>query len=328
MSFGATYLEYPDLFPARRGGERCGDRGVVVELPGGPYAFSGLDSAQEQRVRTRLGGFCRGPGEEAAPAVETLVFRVARGDFLDIDTRGWEYSLDLDYEPAAVRLAGLELMGRLEWSLQPERRASEASPGARAVAVGPHGVDESPALRGALWTSASEAFYGAFENFFRVLFAYRLLDCGGALLHSAGVVDRGGAYLFLGRSGAGKSTLARLSVETGRALLSDDLNALSPGEEGARVARLPFTGDFRSAPAERGFYPLRAICRLEKGEQNSLTPMSFAEALAALVASSPSVSRDPYRRERLLENLTTLVRSVPTHVLSFSLAGGLWELLP
>lgn len=302
MSFGATYLEYPDLFPARRGGERCGDRQVIVTLPGGPYAFSGLDPAQEQIVRERLDGYCREEGDAAAAAVQTLVFRVAGADFLDIETRGWEYTLDLDYEPAAVRLAGLELMGRLDWN---------------------------PALRGALWTSAfdRESFYGAFENFFRVLFAYRLLEGGGALLHSAGVVDGGGALLFLGRSGAGKSTLARLSLESGRTVLSDDMNALWPAEEGPSVARLPFTGDFPVRSSESGYYPLRAICRLQKGERNSLAPMRAAEALAALVACSPSVNRDPYRRERLLANLTALVRSVPTHVLTFSRAGGFWELL-
>jgi hypothetical protein len=317
VSFGAAFLEYPDLFPARRAGERCGERELAVELPGGPYLFTGLDKTQEEIVRDRLGGHCRNPTEAGAFAVETQVFRVARRDFLEIDTRGWEYALDLDYQPSAVRMAGLELMGRLDWGGRAEPR--EGSPAAGGQAV----------LRGGLWTSAGEedAFYSAFENFFRVLFAYRLLDSGGALLHSAGVADNRGAFLFLGHSGAGKSTLARLSLESGRTILSDDMNALLPGEPGPALARLPFTGDFRAPSAAQPFYPLRALCRLEKGEGNCLAPMGAAEALATLVACSPSVNRDPYRQERLLANLTALVRSVPAHVLTFSVDGGFWELL-
>lgn len=298
--FGEDHLAYPDLFPARRGGEPWGDRELTVLLPGGPYRFTGLDSVQKDVIRRRLHGLTVEAGR--APSVECQVFRAARSDFRDIDPRGWEYSLSFDHEPKSVRVAGLELMGRLDWT---------------------------PELKGALWSSAAcgETFYGAFENFFRVLFSYRLLECGGALIHSAGVVDAGGAYLFPGRSGAGKSTLSRLSVLTGRELLSDDLNALCPRDGEPRAARLPFTGDFKFESFGSESYPLRAIYRLEKGETNALKPMSAACCLGALFSCSPNVNVDPYRRDVLISNLETFCRSVPSFTLTFTLAGGVWDVL-
>ena len=46
MSFGARFLAFPDLFPARRAGEPWGDREVALDLPGGPYLISGLSAVQ------------------------------------------------------------------------------------------------------------------------------------------------------------------------------------------------------------------------------------------------------------------------------------------
>ena len=45
------------------------------------------------------------------------------------------------------------------------------------------------------------------ENFLRILMAYHVLDQGGVLLHSAGVLYQDRVYLFCGQSNAGKTTL-------------------------------------------------------------------------------------------------------------------------
>ena len=65
MSFGAGFLHNPDLFPARPAGEPWGDRELVLDLPGGPYRFSGLSADQ---VESALGRFVK----EEATAVEYL----------------------------------------------------------------------------------------------------------------------------------------------------------------------------------------------------------------------------------------------------------------
>ena len=218
------------------------------------------------------------------------------------DRRGWTYSLDIDSRPASVRIAGADFMGRFDWG---------------------------PILRGAIWTSMrkKQLFQGVIENYFRILFSYRLLECGGAMIHSACVVDDGGAYLFVGTSGAGKSTIAKLSWETGRRILSDDLNALGLMESGSVVQKLPFGEDFGSTSPDRSTYPLRAICRLQKGPKNTIQHMSRAETIASLLTCSPNVNINPYQQGRLVSNLEELTSSVPTQVLTFSINGGFWDLL-
>ncbi|HTQ80767.1 MAG TPA: hypothetical protein VMM92_12280 [Thermoanaerobaculia bacterium] len=302
MSFGERFLAVPDLFPARRGGEPWGDREVSLDLPGGPYAVAGLSPAQAEAARERFGEICGQAGPP--PAVRGRVFTAAAADFLTFDTRGWEYSMDFAHGERSLRLAGLELMARLDWT---------------------------PDLTGALWTSEEgEHFPGIFENFLRVLVAYRLVDLGGVVLHCAGVVDGPGAFLFLGPSGAGKTTLSRLSEETGRTVLSDDLNALLPAPPGAsapRVVKLPFTGDLGDRRQGGPALPLRGLLRLEKGAVDSLRALSSGETLALLFACSPFVNADPYRRDNLLGVLARLAGAGPAWELTFSLTGRFWGIL-
>jgi hypothetical protein len=300
-SFGAGFLVNPDLFPARRAGETWGERSLVLALPGGPYRFAGLNDAQEDAVRERFGEHCP-PRPPPGRAVETLLFRAAEEDFRALDVRGWEYGLDLDAGRETVRLAGLRLVGRLDWRTD---------------------------LSGALWTpdGGGAAFAGIFENFLRVLTAYRLFDLGGAVLHGAAVAGRRGIHLFLGRSGAGKSTVSRLAQERGATVLSDDLNAMLYSG-GPVVEKLPFTGDYGDARTPGEPAPLAGLYRLEKSSADELRPLSRAEAVACLLACAPFVNADPHRRDGLLANLLRLVpRDSAAFSLRFSLAGGFWPIL-
>ncbi|HVT58050.1 MAG TPA: hypothetical protein VHR45_06600 [Thermoanaerobaculia bacterium] len=349
MSFGERFLHNPDLFPARRAGEVWGDREVILDLPGGPYRLAGLAAAQEESLRSGYGDLCRPRGAAPPPAdraaavapgtvTEARIFRAAAADFRQFDTRGWDYELDTDNTPEAVRLAGLRLLARLEWR---------------------------PTLAAALWTSEGEGelFPGICENFLRILVAYRLLEAGGVVLHSAGLLLAGSAFLFLGRSGAGKTTLARLASERGAEVLSDDLNAVCPANPAgpanpanppnppnpasppilpearpaaalALVHKLPFTGDLGDRAVQRPPAALRAFFRLEKAAgdaDDAIAPLSRAEAVACMLACAPFVNADPHRRERLLSNLLDLLPAgrdaAGAYSLRFSLAGGFWSIL-
>ena len=46
MSFGGEFLRHPDLFPGRRSGETWGEGSLTLDVPGGPYLFSGLAATQ------------------------------------------------------------------------------------------------------------------------------------------------------------------------------------------------------------------------------------------------------------------------------------------
>lgn len=304
--FSAGFLANPDLFPARRGGEAWGRREIGLALPGGPYRFAGLNAAQEEAVRRRFGDYCSIVGGAGA-AVEVVLFRAAEADFRTFDVRGWEYGLDLDAAPGSLRVAGLRLAGRLDWR--------------------PHSRGE---VAGALWTpdAGGAAFADIFENFLRVVVAYRLHDQGGAVVHCAAVAGSGGVHLFLGRSGAGKSTISRLAQERGGTVLSDDLNALRLEGGVTVVEKLPFTGDYGDSRSVARPAALAGLYRLEKDTDDALRSLSRAQGLACLLACSPYVNTDPHRREALLANLLRLVPpGAPVFALRFSLAGGFWPIL-
>lgn len=315
MTFGETFLESPDLFPARPGGEPWGDTALRLDLACGPYRLEGLTGGQESVLRERFGERVLGPAEpsfEGDEDVAVQIFRAAKSDFLDFDRVGKEITVDRSYEPRAVGLAGWRFMGRLDWR---------------------------PELCAALWTSLSEGpeLQGVFENFLRVLVAYRLLERGGVLIHSAGVVESGAVHLFLGPSGAGKTTMGRLALAAGREVLSDDMNAVAVNavalnaesvqardterHGGFRVERLPFAGDLGQTAAQGESLPLAGLHRLEQGPAIRTAPLSPARSLAALLACCPFVNADPHRREALERNLERVLEAVRLDRLTFPREG-------
>ena len=323
MTFGESFLECPDLFPGRHSGETWGEREVLVDVAGGPYLFRGLSPDQERQVLETCEGMCDGGRDsDSRKPVETCFFRAASSDFRDLGLERWSYRIDIDAQPETVRLAGYDFVARLDWV--PEGSAETESP---------------QTLVGAVWTpnDGDSPFRGLFANYLRVLAAYRLLEQGGALFHSAAVLDRGDAYLFLGPSGAGKSTISKLGHESGRTVLSDGLNALHHTATGGDpvdgdigrivVEKMPFAGDFGRTRTRVSSYPVKRILRLRRAASNSLRPMRAAEALALFLACSPFVNQDPHRHQRLMSNLEGLLDQVPTDELAFSLDGRFWDLL-
>lgn len=302
-----TYLRDDVPFPDPRSSASRGGGSVAVDYVGGPYLFTGLSLRQEELLRERYAGRCRPPGGRIPnDAVLTEVFRIDGEAFRDLDmTGGWDYvSLDYEYREETVRMAGLQFAGSLSFE---------------------------PSMKAALWTPLDdhEWFPGiVFENFFRILVAYRVLVLGGVLLHSAGLVDESGrARLFLGPSGAGKSTITELGYRGGYKVLSDDLNSILPAGGVLTVERVPFTGSFPHEVYEKSGFPLAAIYRLEKGDEDRLEPMSRAETLSLLLACSPFVNEDPFRFGRLGDVLEAIVNGIGAGRLVFSLSGGCWKVL-
>lgn len=268
-----------------------------MTISGRGFRISGLSPSQERTIRTVWPQFI-GTGAMGA-TTELGVYRTPESTFKKLDR--WVYELDFDYQPAAVRMVGLDLMAR---------------------------IDLDPSLEATLWTATEspETFHGTFENFLRVVVAYAALERGGVLAHSAAVVDGNDAWLFLGHSGAGKSTVCRLGLESGLDLLSDDLNPILPrGGSAIEVAGSPFLGDHGArAPAP---HRLTAIYRLQQGTVNAVSPIGAAETLASLMACAPYINRDHHRAGPLTTSLVSLARRVPAFVLTFRRNGGFWPLL-
>lgn len=302
MAFGDSYLEHPDLFPARLAGEPWGKDALELDFAGGPYRFRGLSARQEEELRERFGPLCRPAAGPPAPgAIESQLFRLAESELKRPNLEGTDYTFDRRPSETGVALAGWDFLARIE--LRP--------------------------LRGGLWTpeEGGGAFQCLLENYFRVVVAYRLLELGGVLLHSSAAVSRGRAHLFLGPSGAGKTTAARQSRATGREVLSDDINALRADNRGAVVVeKLPFAGEMAQEPTPRQSFPLASLHRLKKGGHDR-QPLRPAQILALLLGCAPFVNADPWRSDRLVENLEKLVRAFPAFELRFELDKDFWPLI-
>lgn len=297
--FGSSFLRYPDLFPARASGEAWGEAEIVLSAPGGPYRMLGLAASQAAAVAERFAPLLLTAGTRGA--VTLRLFRVSPEDFLAFELRGWQTRFDLAPSPALVCVAGRGFMARVD-------------------------ADGGGA---ALWTCFEEPgeFLGVFENFLRIVFAYRLLAEDGVLLHSAGVAAAGRAYLFFGRSGAGKSTLAGLSEAAGHDVLSDELNLVSWQDERPTVEALPFAGDFNQRCRPRQAFELGGLFLLAKSPREERRPLSPARALAELAACAPFVNADPDRGETLLANLERLVWRAAPEVLAFDREGKPWDII-
>src|SRR5262245_54264958 len=90
----------------------------------------------------------------------------------------------------------------------------------------------------ALVAASGPLFDRGIENFLRPLVASYVLAHGGLLLHGAGVVRGGRAFVFFGPSGSGKTTVTHLSPAD--LVLSDDLTLVVPAPDGFRAAGIPF----------------------------------------------------------------------------------------
>lgn len=294
--FGSQFLRSPALFPARIAGETFGSEVFTLDIAGGPFAIDGLSPLQLSSLITRYG-----PSSSAAPAVTLVVHRVAADDFLEIDTRGWEYNLDYAATDSFVSLAGMRLAARIELARN----------------------------RAGIWTPVEDPaeLWGVVENVLRPLVALRLLMTGGLLVHSAAVALDGRGFLFAGRSNAGKSTVARLAVLSGRPVLSDDLNAITLQDGRFIIAPLPFTGDLEPSEVSRDAVPLAAILGLEKGTGESLRSISRGEAVSLLVRSAPYVNHDEIRLPLLLDRAAEIAAAAPTALLTFRREGDIWPIL-
>jgi len=166
---------------------------------------------------------------------------------------------------------------------------------------------------------------GLVENYLRVLYAWCMVRAGGLLLHSAGVVKDGRAYLFFGTSGSGKTTATRLS--TNYTILSDDILIVKPVNGSFQAFGVPFRGEFMDAPRANTRAPLAGLYRLRKATEHRVQPMPTAQAVAELASCVPFVVIDSDMGHRVVDICSRLVAEVPVMELHFRKDPGFWRVL-
>lgn len=134
------------------------------------------------------------------------------------------------------------------------------------------------------------------------LFAYDVV-----LFHGSVLAVDGTAYLFTAKSGTGKSTHTRLWREMlgDRAVMvNDDKPFLQVRDECIQVYGSPWNG--KHGLGNNIDVPLKAICILERGEQNEISQIPAKEAVPMLLQQSnrPQNAQLLPKYLELLENIT------------------------
>ena len=114
------------------------------------------------------------------------------------------------------------------------------------------------------------------------LFAYDTL-----LFHGSVVAVDGEGYLFTAKSGTGKSTHTRLWREVfgeRAVMINDDKPFLQMTENGVLACGSPWNG--KHGLGNNLCVPLKAVCILERGEENRIRQISAKQALPMLVQQS------------------------------------------
>ena len=152
------------------------------------------------------------------------------------------------------------------------------------------------------------------------------------LLHSAGIVRRGMAYLFSGPSDAGKSTVCKLLAnEPSFTILHDEIMAIAQTEEGFHAWSTPLNGEM---PARYSISaPLRAVFFLKHDRTNYATRLGGRKAAGQLALSllPPYITTNGHLKFEPAESLRlalTLAERIPCYELHFRPDHGFWECIP
>ena len=141
--------------------------------------------------------------------------------------------------------------------------------------------------------------------------AEELLKFDTVLLHGSTVAVDGEAYLFTAACGTGKSTHTRLWREAfgDRAVMvNDDKPFLKISEEGVVAYGSPWSG--KHGLDTNTSVPLKGICILHRGKENTIRRINPEDALAMLRHQS-YVSENSTSQMRVFELVDRLVQRVP-----------------
>lgn len=130
---------------------------------------------------------------------------------------------------------------------------------------------------------------GFSDSYLETLAVYRkiadkLLDYDTILFHGSAVAADGVGYLFTAKSGTGKSTHTRLwrkYLGDRAVMINDDKPLISLSESGIMVHGTPWDGKHRLSTNTS--VPLRAVCILERAEENRIVPITKKDAYNMLM---------------------------------------------
>ena len=137
--------------------------------------------------------------------------------------------------------------------------------------------------------------------------AERLIDRDTLLFHGSCISVDGEAYLFTAKSGTGKSTHTRLWQKQFGAravMINDDKPLLKLDEQGVTVYGTPWDGKHHRS--NNIACPLKAVCLLNRSEENRIQRIDKKDALPMMLQQSYR----PHNPDALLKTLSLVDRLI------------------
>ena len=143
--------------------------------------------------------------------------------------------------------------------------------------------------------------------------AESLVEFGIILFHGSAVALDGEVYLFTARSGTGKSTHTRLWREVfgeHAVMVNDDKPLIRVSDDGVTVFGTPWNGKHRLGANISA--PLKAICVLERAQENSIVPLDRQSAFPYVLSQTYRFS-NPLGMRNTLAILDLMLQQVRTY---------------
>lgn len=179
---------------------------------------------------------------------------------------------------------------------------------------------KSPCL---FWLSSDESLIetqARLADLLPKIAAYWHMVQGRGLLHAAGIINKGQAYLFAGPSGAGKSTVSALSLACGHQIIHDDHIVVYKGGKGIWLVSNTF----------HSFHdiPIKAVLFLVQDTVDRLIPLKSTATAIRLLDGLREHGRYVLYREALSKAFSTtaeIARLVPGFELHFRKSPEFWN---
>ena len=151
----------------------------------------------------------------------------------------------------------------------------------------------------------------------QLLLMYRFAGRRGVLVHAAGMVHQGRAYLFAGASGAGKSTFSELAVQAGYGEMLSDERMIVRKINGRTIAfGTPWAGT--AGIARNGHAPLAGVFFMQHGDTNRFQEAASAAATDRILPMLSIPWYDPEAATPIIEFAKRLFTEIPAWEFQFT----------
>jgi hypothetical protein len=163
------------------------------------------------------------------------------------------------------------------------------------------------------------------DSVLRIVHTLILAQEGGFLLHSAGAIRNGRAFLFSGVSGAGKTTISRLAPPD-VTLLTDEVSYIRRVDAGYRACGTPFAGELARV-GENCSAPIASLFFLKQGPENKIECMAKPEAIRRLMRNILFFAEDAELVQNVFQSACEFVERVPVQRLTFAPDSRVWSMI-